>query len=192
MHEALSAGTLTLGGARGFFFLYELLTGSLDVSLFGGPPRTLARAASGLVGGGGDEAKAAAAGSSFALGRLLLRLLPAGDACQTGQLMSILRAAAANPDVARAMPKFDAPKSSFALFGSDDPASKLIAAAHEYLRQRSKVLLWPDGGKMAAGSPKEWATYAPPASAPLRPRAEYRSLVVPLSLIHISEPTRPY
>ena len=80
LSDALASGTLALGRPLGFLFLYEMLTGSLQFSLFGRDDRQRA-----------DEQRK--------LARLLLRMLPAGDACQKGAAISILRTLAANPGI---------------------------------------------------------------------------------------------
>ena len=56
-------GGFSLAGRRGFYFLYELLTGHVAVTLFPAPPR-------------GPPASAPA---GHAVGAALLRMLPVGD-----------------------------------------------------------------------------------------------------------------
>ena len=150
----------SLAGRRGFYFLYELLTGQVAVTLFGPSP--------------------GAAPPGHAVGAALLRMLPVGDSAQPGELMSILRALAANPKVAKAMPRLEPETGGVSsIFSRDSPAARLLAAAHAHLAQHARVLQWPDGAPMLSTPPAPPARHEPRLELPLRPVETYRGLVVP-------------
>jgi hypothetical protein len=120
LHDAVARGNLTLGGRRGFFFLYDLLSGAVTLSLLGEGGGGGGGSGGGLLsgggvdlgGGGGEGGSGGGEGeggrsldSSFATGALLLRLLPASESGSKGVLMSLLRCMADNENVARTMPR---------------------------------------------------------------------------------------
>ena len=153
----------TLAGRRGFYFLYELLTGQVAVTLFPG-----------------EQGRAGAAPPGHAVGAALLRMLPTGDSAQPGELISILRALAANPTVAKAMPRLEPETGGVSkIFSRDSPAARLLAAAHAHLAQHARVLQWPDGAPMLSTPPAPPARHEARLELPLRPVETYRGLVVP-------------
>ena len=117
LQSVLSKGSLSLSGSHGFYFIYELLTGSLDISLLPAAaqpsPLTapLSRAPS-LGAFSFLQRPTSDTPPSFLLGRTLLRLLPTGDSCSHGLPMAVLRALAANFAVARHLPRYEPPPDS--------------------------------------------------------------------------------
>ena len=155
----------SLAGRRGFYFLYELLTGQVAVTIF---PAEQGRG------------RAGAAPPGHAVGAALLRMLPVGDSAQPGELISILRALAANPAVAKAMPRLEPETGGVSsIFSRDSPAARLLAAAHAHLAQHARVLQWPDGAPMLSTPPAPPARHEARLELPLRPVETYRGLVVP-------------
>lgn len=167
LHRALSSDSLNLNSSRGFIFLYELFTGSLDVSI-------LAR----------DAARVKTASSSgppppsHDIACVLMRLLPTNECYRKGLLMSILRALASNPSVCTSMPRFEPPQGTVAML-KESPAAKLLKAAHEYLRARVKALRWSNGESMAVGHLRPPPLHVPPTTVQLRRTHEYRLMVCP-------------
>ena len=112
----------SLAGRRGFYFLYELLTGQATLTLtltltltptltwllpglwselglgLATPTPTPSQVAVTLFPAAA-RGPASSAPAGHAVGAALLRMLPVGDSAQPGELMSILRALAANPTV---------------------------------------------------------------------------------------------
>ena len=173
-------------GSKTFFLLYELFTGTLDVVLL---PNYTANHAGSLLGrdgaggssGGGGGGGAAYTPRAHETASMLLRMLPPSEACQKGLMISILRALAANPAVCGAMPKHEPAQGASGLMSKESPAARLLRAAHEYLRQHAKVLLWASGARMSSAAAPPAPLYAPPRAYPLAARHEYRLLVVPRS-----------
>ena len=118
LQEILSKGSLTIAGSHGFYLLYELLTGSLQISILSGSAsfqpisdhRPVSRNSFSSRSFAISSARGAAEASpSFLLARTLLRMLPAGDSCTKGLPISVLRTLAANPAVVGKLPKYEPP-----------------------------------------------------------------------------------
>lgn len=155
--------------------MYELLTGSIELSVI---PQDLLHD---LTRDGDQPHGDAPAGWSAAC--VLLRMLPLAESCEQGFSMSILRALAANPQIAASMPKYEPAPSSAkgyaSLLSSDNPAAKLLDAAHEALLANGSELRWPSGGLMRDGPPAPKPPLAQSRTIQLEPLSRYRGLVVP-------------
>ena len=157
VHEALEGGALTLGGSRGFFFLYELMSGSLQLQLL---PSEL-----------GD--------SPHSLACVLLRMLPQHETSSRGLLQSILRTMAANRAVAAALPPYEPPAQKSEVLTKEDPSKQLLLAVHDALQAKRASLLWATGEPMSGAMSMPPPAFRPPDVLRLQPTAAYRELIVP-------------